>query len=455
MWQRRRCTKASDESGAVAIIVALCLIAVMAMTMLTIDVGALLLRRRAMVNASDAAALAAAASCFGTDDSDVPEDEADRFAVTNSGGLQSYDGGIVPSKTRNCDTGRPGHVTVRYGQQEGLYFAPVLGFGDKADVGTLATASWGGAGAAPPMPMVINAGSLQGPCDVPHVAPGTTCYIWEDDDIYGTSAFGFLGVDQWDVDPASNVCNGVQDSILRDWIENSGSAASQHLNYPYATFVCTGGGNHSENQVYQAIRDLIGQTRDFPINGTSPADGKIQVDRQGNPCVSSLTNCAVDKYNIIGFAHLEIIDMLKPSSTAPINCTVTLSDTATPPVDLMALGRTQPCSSGTAIPAVATFAGNVTTQNPGTNQSALVVDSNGVVTSWARRPSKVSFDYTVPTTNCGGTPPPNASAHCLVVRWNGSSVSGGDPGGGADFGLGSVKLCELDYGSCSDQPITP
>ena len=71
------------EEGAVAVIVVLSLVALIGVTVLTVDVGQLLFKRRAMVNASDAAALAAAQSCAGVDDSDSPEAMADLFAVDN------------------------------------------------------------------------------------------------------------------------------------------------------------------------------------------------------------------------------------------------------------------------------------------------------------------------------------------------------------------------------------
>jgi Flp pilus assembly protein TadG len=67
-----RLRRRDDERGAVAIIVTLCLIAIFAMVVLTVDVGGLLLERRSMVNAADAAALAAAQSCAITTDTDVP-----------------------------------------------------------------------------------------------------------------------------------------------------------------------------------------------------------------------------------------------------------------------------------------------------------------------------------------------------------------------------------------------
>ena len=61
-------------------IVALSLIAIFSMLVLTVDVGGLLLARRAMVNASDAAALAAAQSCASAEDTLDPEAQADAYA---------------------------------------------------------------------------------------------------------------------------------------------------------------------------------------------------------------------------------------------------------------------------------------------------------------------------------------------------------------------------------------
>jgi len=52
-----------DQSGVTMVIVALCLIALMGMIVRVVDGGGLLWNRRAMVNASDAAALSDAQSC--------------------------------------------------------------------------------------------------------------------------------------------------------------------------------------------------------------------------------------------------------------------------------------------------------------------------------------------------------------------------------------------------------
>ena len=74
-----------DDEGATAVIVVLSLVALLGVIVLTVDVGQLLFNRRAMVNASDAAALAAAQACAGLDDSDSPQAMADTFAVDNVG----------------------------------------------------------------------------------------------------------------------------------------------------------------------------------------------------------------------------------------------------------------------------------------------------------------------------------------------------------------------------------
>ena len=91
---------ASREDGAVAVITAIVLVVLMAAVALTVDVGGLLLRRRAMVNGADAAALAAAQSCADASLGD-PESAADDYAAKNvpvtDGGLT---GGIIEIPSR-------------------------------------------------------------------------------------------------------------------------------------------------------------------------------------------------------------------------------------------------------------------------------------------------------------------------------------------------------------------
>ena len=134
-----------------------------------------------------AAALAAAQSCvWETGDEEA---QADTFAALNATGTS---GGI----TDDCGGE---WVTVRYTAQQQLFFAPVLGFGSSDDVSAEATAGWGGAGAANPLPIVLNLATFQGDCDIPDVAKGTICHLWYDNDRFDGSNFGFMNLEQWNV----------------------------------------------------------------------------------------------------------------------------------------------------------------------------------------------------------------------------------------------------------------
>src|SRR5262249_25830017 len=59
----------------------------------------------------------------------------------------------------------------------------------------------------------------------------------------------------------------------------------------------------------------------------------------------------------------------------------------------------------------------------------------------------VSYDWSVPGP-CG-PPPGNASSHCILITWMGAQIGGGNPGGGQNFGLQSIRLCDPSLsGSC-------
>ena len=76
-----------DEQGAVVVIVAILMVALMAAVAITVDVGGLYLRRRELVNGSDSAALSAARTCArgGTDPRyATPEDAADAGVRANA-----------------------------------------------------------------------------------------------------------------------------------------------------------------------------------------------------------------------------------------------------------------------------------------------------------------------------------------------------------------------------------
>jgi hypothetical protein len=425
-----------DEDGATLVILVLVLVALFGMMVLVVDVGGLLWARRGMVNASDAAALAAAQSCIGPDEDEVAK--ADEFAQFN------VEAGTVLTRTifetENCHENQAGLVRVSYQREYPLFFAGVLGFsGDGGQVTTEATAHWGPAGSASPIPLVIYAGTIQSLCDVPNVEPGTTCYIWEDNDIGVEGGdFGFLDVDAgWDVSKLGK-CNESDKKYLDEWIDGTIPVGSLGLNYGNATWVCSHTGNLGDNFVWDAIEDLEGETRDFPIVGPTPDDGQ--------PAFAARPE-ADPKYNVIGFAQFEIVDVRMASKVTSGPYPFTIDSGITNGMVL---------TDAIGVPDDAVYvdgSAKVTQQGPKT----WSVSADGILTWTGTRPvTKVVFDYTTETitSDCGGTAPPggNNSAHCLVLQWNGATIGGTRPGGGANFGLDAVALCDRKYGSCLDPP---
>jgi hypothetical protein len=405
-----------EQDGAVVAITVLSLVALFAMAVISIDVGALLAARRAMVNGADSAALAAAQTCVVGDQS--PGTVAMQYAARNADafgvqGLQLV-GPVV------CDFAAK-QVSVSIAGQQQTFFAPVLGFADQHAVAASATATWGPSGSASPIPLVIYQGLFQGHnCDVPYnVAKGTTCYLWEDNDLNyeGQGNFGFIDISH--VVTRDDQCPGVGQKDLANWISGTAPLDAFVLNYPNATWACALSAEAGNSVAWQALDDLAKQhaVRDFPIVGPSPGDG--EVPQLPNPGA---------KYNVIGFAHFEIVSVGQASQLAsdPVTCGVPA--TATLPFDLMAA-----CA-----PAGAVYNDDAKA-TPGS--AKLTVDADGVVTAWTQRPTSITFSYSTLFGSCGGFPPPNASSHCLELKWNGSTLDvDQSQNGGADFGVQGIKL---------------
>ncbi|MEA2521200.1 MAG: hypothetical protein QOI81_846, partial [Actinomycetota bacterium] len=247
-----------EESGVTLVIVAILIVALFGMLTLVIDVGGLLVKRRSMVTAADAAALAAAESCAvgsstplhpGGPAAGAPESAADQYAGKNATGLNSGATNIVAAQTVGCETGDSGHVTVSYTAPQTIFFGPVVGTGSSTNVTANATAEWVAGGSANPVPFVIEAGSFQsGNCDIPNVPVGTTCHFWEDNGGggaggFGGSAFGYIDTNPqaWNVSPS--VCPIDSDKgSLQDYAGLGGydgrNGQLAPLNYPDPTWAC-------------------------------------------------------------------------------------------------------------------------------------------------------------------------------------------------------------------------
>jgi hypothetical protein len=311
---------AADEEGAVLVIITLSLIALFGMMVLVVDVGSLLYTRRALVNAADAAALAAAQSCGQKEGIGTANAQANQYTVANQSGASVAFG--FPHYFPSCDS-PAGLVTVRVTTERPLFFAPVLGFDSDTAVVTEAIASWGGAGIGEKVaPLMLSADRLHSAdCDIPPADPeaaeGRICSFWWNNSSNGqtepdlaNAEWGTLDLLKWDVPPSVN-CDNSTPPQFEEWMLEGYflPLPINSPNPPQHTYVCRGQGNFG-----QALETDIRAAKDagdplfFPVNQPSS-----QIDSNGDVCTPEMfasTNCAVDKYDIIGFARLYIVDIL-------------------------------------------------------------------------------------------------------------------------------------------------
>jgi hypothetical protein len=324
-----------DESGATLIIVVLSLMALFGMMVLVVDVGSLLYARRAMVTAADSAALAAAQSCGQQEGAAQATLQAEFYAVRNQSGAELVG---FPVYTPDCDA-PTGTVTVRVRTDQPLFFAPVLGLGEEGTVMTEATAMWGGAGSGELIaPLMLSANRLSD-CNIPPPDDNVTdqdCYFWWNNSPPGSTKsdhdlmnaeWGTLDLIKWNVVPATNCDNstppefstwmldGYPDPLPIDQASSWGAVAGDGK-----TYVCRGQGNRGgafDNIIFEA-RDR-GNPLYFPVN-----DPQTQIDRNGTVCPpappGAPATCSVDKYNIVGFAKMTIIDLWRGKTDALAHC---------------------------------------------------------------------------------------------------------------------------------------
>lgn len=443
------------ERGATAVIVTLSLIALLGVIVLTVDVGQLLFKRRSMVNASDAAALAAAQSCAGLDDADVPEAVADAFALDNLGSVNTVGGNIV--EMVGCDGPPFGHVTVEYTTSQDLFFAGVLGFEGPATVRTRATAGWGPLGSANPLPIVVYTGQEQGNCDIQEGTPaGESCYMWYDNDLFNNSAFGFLNLctandpcqQGWDVDAGDN-CPSVGASLRDQWIEGSWTGGPNEVEPPFV-YVCRVDGIAEKNWSDLEERELPGghvlgqeDTADliFPVN-----DCTNQILPDGS--VGCSTTVAPEKYAIIGFIVLHLDDVLDSAAewggSSMRSCSARMDLATNQIVPLSSLGPAGQCPTTTPS-GVDNFAINGQASSP--NWTYDDATKSFTWTGPDAKRAEIGFDWWLDG-ECG-RPPNDSSAVCLKVttvevRFGGPTICENCP----DFGVRGVRLCDMTIGSC-------
>jgi hypothetical protein len=480
------------EEGAVAVFIAIMLVALMAAVALAVDAGGLYLRRRELVNGSDAGAMSAARTCArgGFDDRFGSPEQASDFQAQQNAPLTTGDvAGLNIIEMTACGH-QSGHVSVSYTSNQSLFFAPVLGFDSASPVTTAATASWG-LGSNNPVPLVISdLGAVNcpvPPSGVPTI--GQTCSFWYDNDRFQTGNFGFLSLNPqgWDV-PIDYNCAGAQSggtNSITGWIDGS-IPASLPLNWMEPTYVCTdtgirGVGNDTQGRPWKALEDLIGETRDFPINWEGPGRPVPSAPEQGTvykDTGNQGTLDSIDKFDIIGFAFLTIVDVVSRNEAegGEGSCSTTPSGpytwtTAGETLDLNAIrdgsgagGATwKGCPTRvpdgfTSVPIVTQAKSNdpacctySSTCPPAPGTDYCWDEPSGTITWNGAVPTKTKITFTWlidPNNGPCGPLPENSSAHCIVTTWQGSTLD--DTFVPTDKNQ-VIRLCDYDYGTCLDQ----
>jgi Flp pilus assembly protein TadG len=468
------------EEGAVAVIVAIVLVVFVAAVALAVDVGGLMLHRRGLVNSSDSAALSAARTCArgGFDNLGTPESAADHQALANSPITLGETAEPNIREITTCgDTA--GHVTVGYTSQQALFFAPVLGFNHESPVHTQATASWG-LGSNNAVPLVLSSRLGVG-CPVPPQTPtpaiGTTCAFWYDNGRLGGGNFAFLSLDPrgWNV-PIDENCSAEGTRQLTDWITGQ-DPESVSLNWTDPTFVCSvpglRGANPEGPQVWSNLRARTGDVLDFPINwegcGDPPAWCPPIPETPSQGMV--MRNDTIDKYDIIGFAALLIVDVLSVNDASGTSTT-----TQEPFTDFtftnvgITFGTTLPTGSvinytwrgtrsngdptgGTCGPFTTntSFGSGTlhTWRSLGGTGSGCPGNNDTLDVGQPDPPPTITVPVTTTAYGPCGPPPENSSAECLITEWRGSTLSG-DYSEPLD-NIRVVRLCDRDEGTCLDQ----
>ncbi len=335
----RTIDRSRQEGGAVAAMVVISLVALLGLVGLSVDGGGLVLQRRALVNANDAAAIAFGESCvknFNGSQIQDPDVAANTAATSNVAGSLRTDvasGGTGPAHwpytgTCNSQSPGPGQVTVSYCHGQNMYFAPIVGFpkdykssspcfkpaSNVAPVRAAATATWGPLISAYVNPLELDTTQLINcvnpfPPTNPQQDIGKQCGFWFEQNI-GASQVGFMNLNKWGV-PGGASCPNVGDADRSNWILN-GFTGQLAIKSPPPTYVCIDSG--VDQHAWANLSTKIGTLYLFPVNdanGTmSSTNYHPQVDMNGFGCTDPQAlakQCIPAKYSIGGFAMLKLI----------------------------------------------------------------------------------------------------------------------------------------------------
>jgi hypothetical protein len=311
------------------------------------------------------------------------------------------------------------------------------------------------------MPLVLS-GQLASSCPQPPPAGINTvgqapCGTWYDNDHLNNGNFGFLSLNPqgWNV-PAGDNCSGATagSNDIGDWVSGA-DPVSVPLNWTQPTYVCNIGGFKGQSHPWNEL-EILAQShavRDFPITWEGPGSPGFGAPPQGYfPGTGK-----IDKYDVIGFAALRIIDVLRSQEAQgdpPQDDTCSKNNTnAIIPVGTYpwtnfasAIGCSKPPPTS-PVDAVT----NVTVDGL-MEGTGYTYDTTGITLLVPiPRHSNVSFDWHMDATDGPCGPPPNdSSAKCVITQWLGSTLTGDYPTDQLD-NIRVVRLCDLVQGTCLDQ----
>lgn len=412
-----------DERGSTAILMVAAMTVFFGMLAVAFDMGSVLVTRRTMVRAADAAALAAAQSCtlgHGVADAQA---QANAYADSNQPGSNS-----ALFEPTNCTANGVGQVKVEYGKLYELAIAGFLGMDDPI-VGGQATAMFGPAGSARAIPATLEVPAVSA-CgfDANNIPENeddeVDCHFMADDQQIGGGNWSFLNLDHWNVPPGpqadpdlSSACPHPGNKLM-DWmVDGYPEVLAINQPQPAITYVCAAGG--TPQPAWEALADQVGTIKIFPV--TDP-DTKLLHG----------ASTSVDKYNVIGFIALRIKSVSRPHfSNESLQCQIIhlppLNDGES--LDLKASGEAAGCaftdSSSLKKVTIKTAAGATV---PGNRYD---VDAGNWTLTWQHSSPSPPLDITIEYTNgkftCGPYVAQDNAAVCLVLSWPGPQLGGSDP----------------------------
>lgn len=395
-----------DERGAVLALVAVMLVAIIGMVALVIDVGGVLVTKRQLVAAADSASLAAAQSCA-KEEADFASKAAE-YAAKNLAGAS---GTVSPIGCAPYETG--GTVAVTYNANQDLYFAAFLpGVDDVVSVDASATATWGPALTAEPIPVTLNLVDHPRACTLP-------CSFWLDSSGYADFSGGEAGLvdlDRWE---GSSRCRR-NASRLEEWISGTRTV---EVTSPATPCGLTEQGETDD--LLDALRGQIGQDRLFPV-----ADRFLG-----------------STFSVWGFAPLRIEDATPASQGfSDVQCDDQPEDHSFegPDATHSINGEVLACSLENGADAISV---HLSKGNRCCSPDDYTFDSTTNVIHWDTEETKdvrirIFWSKAADSGGCGDREV-IGNEICLMVSWQGPRVGGSKPaedGSAEDYGFRAVRL---------------